>query len=105
MQPPLVLRAEPASSGNLLPLLLSVPEHSNIGADRTPIAAASNQIKFDPLIPRIHVVLIQQNRSLLVRDHRIQRAVITKIRQRHRAAVEPVRHTHELSYFSELAGA
>src|ERR1700688_3765881 len=105
MQPAIVLRSKPAAAGNVLYLLLPVPIKSDLRANRTPVAPGSLQSKFDPLVLRVHGVLVDQQWSALVGDHYIADAAIPQIGHRHGTAVVDVRCAHGLGYVYKFCGS
>src|ERR1700684_3441679 len=72
VQAPLVLRAESASAGYFLHLLLTFPDQPELCVNSATIAFAPLQLKFDPLVGGRHFVLIKQERTSLVGDNSIE---------------------------------
>src|SRR5262245_43297314 len=105
MKAPLILCAESAAAGHFLDLLFSVPEYANLRADAAAIACCTFQVKRDPLIAGGNRILVQESRSLLIRDHRIQPAMVAEIGQRDGSAVIYIGYTRELAYFGKVACA
>src|SRR6202040_4473525 len=74
MQAALILRGETATAGNLLNLMLTVPEKRDLRSDRAAVAARAFEFKLDPLVFRRDGVLVDQQRAALVGHHHIQHA-------------------------------
>ena len=60
VQAALILRAEAAAAGDLLHLLLAVPEKVRFRSDGAAIAGAALQLKLDPVVPRRDLVFVDQ---------------------------------------------
>ena len=50
MQPPVILRREAVAAGDVLNLLLAIPEQRNLGANRAAIALGAFELELDPVI-------------------------------------------------------
>src|SRR5215467_4459855 len=101
----LVLGAETTATGNLLHLLMTIPEQTHLSTDRTAITCRALELETDPLVLGRHVVFINEQRSSLIRDHNIEHATIPQINERHRAPVKNVTRSHCLRHVHKLAGA
>src|ERR1700722_13926523 len=83
MQPAFVRGAESATAGYLLQLLVPVPENPHLGADRTAVDRLSFELELYPMVVWRDRISIEQNRTVLICHHCVQRAAILKIGQRH----------------------
>src|SRR5580704_3412522 len=72
----IILCGETAAAGNILHLLLPIPEQRDLSADGTAVTGGSFQLKLYPLVPRGHGVFVKQQRPTLVGDNNIQHATI-----------------------------
>ena len=115
VQAPLVLRAESRSARDLLHLLLAVPEHGDLRADRAAVActrsaAASDrqralELELDPVAARRDLVAIEQQRTALVGDDDVEHAAVRQVGERDRAAVVAIGDADHLRDVEEAAGA
>src|SRR4029453_15174516 len=97
VEAPLVLRAEARAALHLLHLLLAVEVHRRPGADRAAVraghrrlavrGAAAGQVEGDPVAARRHVVAVENERSALVGDARVEDAAVAEVAHGDRAAV------------------
>src|SRR6185436_10389432 len=87
----LILRAETGAARDFLKLLPSIPEDLDLRTDGAAIraraaagvaAAASFQLKANPVAVTRHGVLVEQQRPALIGDDRIERAAAVEIGQR-----------------------
>src|SRR5262245_7698411 len=101
----LVLGAKTTATGNLLHLLVTIPEQTHFSTDRTAITRRALELETDPFVLRRHVVFINEQRSSLIRYHHIEHATIPQINERHRAPVKNVTRAHRLRHIHKLAGA
>ena len=105
MELPIVLGAESAASGNLLQLLLAIPEDAHLSADRAPVARSPGKLEFDPTIARADGIPVEQQWSVLIGDDGVKHAAVPKVRQRDGASVVHICDANQLGNFFELAGA
>ena len=105
VQPAIVLRRKSAAAGDLLHLLLAVPEQRNLGANGAAVALCAFEVEFDPVISGCDGVFVNQQWATLVGDHRIEDAAVPQIGQRDRAAIVGVGHADSLGNIFKFAGA
>src|ERR1700679_2893582 len=103
MQPAVVLGGESASTGNLLQLVLAVPVKSDLRTDRTVVAGGADKRKFQPLVPRSHRVLVDQQRAALVRHHYIENPAVPQVSHGDRSPVVDIVRTNRLGYIDEFS--
>src|ERR1700733_12197787 len=102
MQPAIVLGGKSASTGNLLQLVLAVPVKSDLRTDRTAVAGCADERKFQPLIPRGHRVLVDQQRPALVGHYYIENPAVPQVSHGHRSPVVDVGRTDGLGYVDKF---
>ena len=105
VQAPLVLRAEAAAAADFLHLPLAVPVQLDARADRAAVARRALELERDPVAPRLHGVLVDQQRTALVGDDDVEHAAVRQIGERDGAAVVGVGRADDLRHLGEAAGA
>src|SRR5271163_181370 len=105
MQPAIILGGKAAASGDLLRLLLSVPEECDLCADCAAIAGGAFELKFDPLVGGRYRVLVEQERALLIGYDNIEHAAIPEIGESDGASIVSVGDANGLGYVDELSGS
>ena len=79
VQAQIVLCGESCSGGHLLKLLLAVPVEPDFRADGVAVALCGFEMELNPLLRRIDVVPVDEQRPILIGDDDIERAVIPEI--------------------------
>src|ERR1700678_347338 len=105
VQTTILLRCEPAASGDLLHLLLPVPLHRHLRSYRAAIALRSLQIEANPVVLRRHSIFVEQQPASLIRNDHVERPLIPEVGHGNRPAILCVRYADHLCYVYELASA
>src|SRR5262249_52308449 len=105
VQAPIVLRTEAVPALHLLHLRPAVPLQLDTRADRASIADRAFEGEFDPVPAWLNGVLIDEQRSALVRDEDVEDAAVGQIGKGDRAAIPRIGDADYLRDVGEPAEA
>src|SRR3984885_13525788 len=104
MQTAIVLRRKSTAAHHRLHLLLAVPVERDLCADGAGVALGALKVELDPGIAGRSSVPVDEERTALVGDDRVERAGVPQVGERNGTAVVTICHADCLSDVDEFAG-